>query len=160
MGRAQSTTTGRIRGALHATNVQNEVADALSDEAKITIASAMNGLPEDVLAYVMAYTPVIYWSTLCVRVAAGFLIHWCSLGTCVAVLFLANACRCQTPWSMAHAVQICGLGLVVIVVAIVGMFCVLLRYLVVTASPDLSGLSEQKDLFAISASPHAPRYQR
>ncbi|CAM9785928.1 unnamed protein product [Ectocarpus sp. 6 AP-2014] len=55
---ARSTTTGSVRGALHATNVQNEVADALSDEAKITIASAMNGLPEDILAYVMAYTPI------------------------------------------------------------------------------------------------------
>ena len=36
--------------------MQNEMADALSDEAIKTIISAMNGLPDDVLSYVMAYT--------------------------------------------------------------------------------------------------------
>lgn len=36
--------------------MQNEVADALSDESIKTIVSAMNGLPDDVLSYVMAYT--------------------------------------------------------------------------------------------------------
>lgn len=37
-------------------NVQNEVADALSDESIKTIVNAMNGLPDDVMSYVMAYT--------------------------------------------------------------------------------------------------------
>lgn len=51
---------GRGRGAwaLSAANVENEIAAALSDEAKKTIASAMNGLPDDVMKYVMAYTAV------------------------------------------------------------------------------------------------------
>ncbi|CAM9353419.1 unnamed protein product, partial [Hapterophycus canaliculatus] len=43
---------------LSAANVENELAAALSDEAKKTIASAMNGLPDDVMKYVMAYTPI------------------------------------------------------------------------------------------------------
>lgn len=43
---------------LYATSTQNEVSDSLSDEAKETIISAMNSLPDDVMSYVMAYTPV------------------------------------------------------------------------------------------------------
>lgn len=49
---------GRGASALSAANVENEIAAALSDEAKKTIASAMNELPDDVMKYVMAYTPV------------------------------------------------------------------------------------------------------
>lgn len=40
------------------TEVQNELAGALTDKAVKTIISAMNTLPDDVLSYVMAYTPV------------------------------------------------------------------------------------------------------
>lgn len=50
-------TRPRRRG-LSATNVQNEMADALTDESIKTIVSAMNDLPDDVMSYVMAYTPV------------------------------------------------------------------------------------------------------
>lgn len=50
---------------LRATNVQNEIADALTDEAIRTIISTMNGLPDDVMAYVMAYTPVWYKIFFC-----------------------------------------------------------------------------------------------
>lgn len=46
------------RRGLSATNVQNEMADALTDESIKTIVSAMNDLPEDVMSYVLAYTPV------------------------------------------------------------------------------------------------------
>eukprot|EP00752_Nemacystus_decipiens_P002440 g2297.t1 len=49
---------GGRKGRLSATNVQNEVADSLGEAARRTIADAMNGLPEDVMAYVMAYTPI------------------------------------------------------------------------------------------------------
>lgn len=38
--------------------VQNELADALTDKAVKAIISAMNSLPDDILSYVMAYTPV------------------------------------------------------------------------------------------------------
>lgn len=46
---------------LSATSTENELADALTDEAIKTIISAMNGLPDDVMSYVMAYTPVRNW---------------------------------------------------------------------------------------------------
>lgn len=68
--RPTSTGGGRSASRLSATtdhtdgNALNEAAEALGDEAKKTIAAAMNGLPDDVLAYVMAYTPASYhtWS--------------------------------------------------------------------------------------------------
>lgn len=80
------------------------MADALSDEAKITIASAMNGLPDDVLAYVMAYTPVIYWCTVpCVSLwqCCSFLDNGVALPR---ALRCCDACRCQTPcrWLTLH----------------------------------------------------------
>lgn len=46
------------RRGISATNVQNEMADALTDGSINTIVSAMNDLPDDVMSYVMAYTPV------------------------------------------------------------------------------------------------------
>lgn len=52
---------GGGKGRLFATNVQNEAAESLSEEAKKTIADAMNGLPDDVMAYVMAYTPASFF---------------------------------------------------------------------------------------------------
>lgn len=39
-------------------NVQNELADMLSEESIKTIISALNGLPDDVTSYIMAYTEV------------------------------------------------------------------------------------------------------
>lgn len=54
--------TGRAAGgglAIAATrNAANDLADSLSVEAKDTILTAMNKLPDDIVAYVLAYTPV------------------------------------------------------------------------------------------------------
>lgn len=64
--RARSSGGGRAKSRLSATtdhtdgNALNEASEALDDEAKKTIAAAMNKLPADVTAYVMAYTPASY----------------------------------------------------------------------------------------------------
>ncbi|CAN0302331.1 unnamed protein product [Pylaiella littoralis] len=61
---ARSSGGGRAKSRLSATtdhtdgNALNEASEALDDEAKKTIAAAMNKLPADVTAYVMAYTPI------------------------------------------------------------------------------------------------------
>lgn len=55
-------------GLSAAANAENEVADSLSEAARKTIADAMNGLPDDVMAYVMAYTP----ASFSFRLSRGF----------------------------------------------------------------------------------------